>query len=74
MTIIFIKGVLIMNGKIMCIVNLVLAAVGLAMGVAVTVISTIGTDVAIIDLIRMLGFAAISLGILALNKIEGRNR
>ena len=59
-----------MGKQVKDIVNLVLAAVALAMGVAVVVMSIINADVAIIDLIRMLGFAAVSLGILALNNTK----
>jgi len=59
-----------MGKQVKDIINLIFAAVALAMGVAVIVISTIKTDVTIIDLIRMLGIAAVSLGILALNNTK----
>jgi len=52
------------------IVNLVLAAIGLAMGVAVVVMTIINADVTTYDLIRMLGIAAVSFGILALNNVS----
>ena len=52
------------------IVNLIFAAVALAMGVAVIVMSSITTDITTIDLIRMLGIAAVSLSILALNNTK----
>ena len=59
-----------MGKQVKDIINLIFAAVALAMGVAVIVISVIKTDVAIIDLIRMLGIAAVSLGVLALNNTK----
>ena len=59
-----------MGKQVKDIINLIFAAVALAMGVAVIVISTIKTDVTIIDLIRMLGIAAVSLGILVLNNTK----
>jgi hypothetical protein len=59
-----------MGKQVKDIINLIFAAVALAMGVAVIVISTIKTDVTVIDLIRMLGIAAVSLGILALNNTK----
>jgi hypothetical protein len=57
-----------MSREIRNIINVVLAAIPLAMGIAVVVLTITNTDVSTNDLIRMLGFAAISLGILALNK------
>jgi len=59
-----------MGKQVKNIINLIFAAVALAMGVAVIVISVIKTDVTVIDLIRMLGIAAVSLGILALNNTK----
>ena len=59
-----------MGKQVKEIINLVLAAVALAMGVAVIVLIAINADVTAIDLIRMLGFAAVSLGILALNNTK----
>jgi hypothetical protein len=59
-----------MGKQVKDIINLIFAAVALAMGVAVIVISVIKTDVTVIDLIRMLGIAAVSLGILALNNTK----
>jgi hypothetical protein len=38
------------------------------MGIAVVVLTIINADVSTNDLIKMLGFAAISFGIIALNK------
>jgi len=59
-----------MGKQVKAIVNLIFAAVALAMGVAVIVMSSITTDITTIDLIRMLGIAAVSLGILALNNTK----
>jgi protein-S-isoprenylcysteine O-methyltransferase Ste14 len=59
-----------MGRQVKDIINLIFAAVALAMGVAVVVMSTIKTDVSTTDLIRMLGIAAVSLGILALNNTK----
>ena len=59
-----------MGKQVKGIVNLIFAAVALAMGVAVIVMSSITTDITTIDLIRMLGIAAVSLGILALNNTK----
>jgi hypothetical protein len=59
-----------MGKQVKDIINLILAAVALAMGVAVIVIIAIKTDVTVIDLIRMLGIAAVSLGIWALNNTK----
>ena len=59
-----------MGKQVKQMVNVVLSPIGLAMGVAVIVMSAINADIATIDLIRMLGFTAVSLGILALNNIH----
>ena len=59
-----------MGKQVKAIVNLIFAAVALAMGVAVIVMSSITTDITTIDLIRMLGIATVSLGILALNNTK----
>jgi len=59
-----------MGKQVKDIINLIFAAVALAMGAAVIVISVIKTDVTVIDLVRMLGIAAVSLGILALNNTK----
>jgi len=56
-----------MHKEVKHIVSLILAAIGLAMGVAVIVLTTIKSDVSTLDLIRMLGISAVSLGALALN-------
>jgi hypothetical protein len=58
-----------MSKQVKHIVNLVLAAIGLAMGVAVVVMTAINADVSTNDLIKMLAIAVASLGILALNNI-----
>ena len=63
-----------MNKEIKGIINLILAAVGLAMGVAITVLSIVDSDVSVSSLIRLLGIAVISLGLFALNNIsKGKN-
>ena len=59
-----------MGKQVKNIINLIFATVALAMGVAVIVMSSITTDITTIDLIRMLGIAAVSLGILALNNTK----
>ena len=59
-----------MNKEIKGIINLILATTGLAMGIAVVVMSIINSDIATINLIRMLGIAAASLGLLALNNLK----
>jgi hypothetical protein len=48
---------------------LALAAIGLAMGIAVVVMTAINADVSTNDLIKLLAIAVASLGILALNNI-----
>ena len=58
-----------MNKEIKNIINLILAAIGLAMGVSVIVLSIINTEIETVDLFRLLGFAAASLGLLALNTL-----
>jgi len=59
-----------MSKQVKHIVNLVLAAVSLAMGIAVIVMTAIGADVTVNDLIKLLAIAVASLGILALNNIQ----
>jgi len=59
-----------MKKELTGIINLILAAVALAMGVAVTVLSIISSDVSTNDLIRMLGIAVVSLGFFALNNLQ----
>ena len=58
-----------MNRELKGIINLIFAAIGLAMGVAVVVFSIINPDITANDLIRMLGIAAVSLGLFALNNL-----
>jgi len=57
--------------KVKQIINLILAAIGLAMGVAVVVLTVISSELNTDNLVRMLGIAAVSFGILALNKVRG---
>ena len=58
-----------MGKQIKHIVNVILAAISLAMGVAVVVMTTINADVATNDLIRLLAIGIVPLGILALHNI-----
>jgi len=59
-----------MGKQVKHIVNLALAAVSLAMGVAVIVMTAINADVAENELIKLLAIAVASLGILALNNVS----
>jgi len=59
-----------MSKQIKHIVNLVLAAVSLAMGVAVIVMTVTNADVAANELIKLLAIAVASLGLLALNNAQ----
>ena len=52
------------------IINLILVAVGLAMGVAVIVLTIIDTEIKTIELIRLLGISVASFGLLALNNLQ----
>jgi len=52
------------------IINVVLVATALAMGIAVTVLSIISESVATNDLIKMLGIAIVSLGLFTLRKVS----
>jgi len=63
-----------MNKQTKHIINLVLAAIAFAMGVAVIVLSIIKEDVATNDFITMLGIAVVALGILAINKEEDKKK
>jgi len=56
--------------KVKRVVNLALAAVSLAMGVAVVVMTAINVDIATNELIKLLGIAVASLGILALSNVR----
>ena len=58
-----------MNKEVKSIIDLILAAVGLAIGVAVIVFSIIDSDVSINNQIRMLGIAVFALGLFAINNI-----
>jgi hypothetical protein len=59
-----------MGKQVKRIVNLALAAIGLAMGVAVIVMAAINADVTTNDLIRLLAIGVASLGIFALGNIH----
>ena len=58
-----------MNKEVKGIINLILAAIGLAMGVAVIVLSIVNTEINTVELLRLLGIATASLGLLALNNL-----
>jgi len=58
-----------MKKELKGIINLILATVALAMGVAVIVLSIVNKDLSINDLVRMLGIAVASLGLFALNNL-----
>jgi len=59
-----------MGKQVKHIVNLILAAIGLAMGIAVIVMTVINAEITTNELIRLLAIAVASLGILALNNIH----
>ena len=59
-----------MNKEIKSIINVITAAIPLAMGVAIIVLTSIKADVTTNDLIKMLAFGVVSLGIFALNNIK----
>ena len=59
-----------MNKQVKHTINVVLAAVALAMGVAVVVLSITDKNIATNDLIKMLGIAIVALAIFTLNKEE----
>jgi len=54
-------------------INVVLASVALAMGVAVIVLSILDENVTTNDLVKMLAIAIIALSIFTLNKVEEKN-
>ena len=59
-----------MKKEVRDIINLILAAIGLAIGIAVIFLSIINTEIKTMDLFRLLGIAAASLGLLALNNLH----
>jgi len=59
-----------MGKQVKRIVNLTFAAIGLAMGVAVVVMTAINTDVATNELVKLLAIAVASLGFFALSNIH----
>jgi hypothetical protein len=59
-----------MGKQVKHIVNLVFAAIGLAMGVAVVVMTAINADVSTNDLVKLLAIGVASLGIFALGNIH----
>jgi len=59
-----------MGKQVKHMVNLALAAIGLAMGVAVIVMTAINADATTNDLIKLLAIGVASLGIFALNNIH----
>ena len=61
-----------MSKQVRHIVNIALAAIGLAMGVAVVVLTIINADVTIDELVRLLAIGVTALGILALKNLPGK--
>jgi len=59
-----------MNKQIKRIVNLIFAAIGLAMGVAVVVMTAINAEVTTNELVKLLAIGVASLGIFALSNIH----
>jgi hypothetical protein len=59
-----------MSGKIKNTINTIFAAVGLAMGVAVIVITIVDADIATNEIVRLLGVSAVSFGFFALNTVS----
>ena len=59
-----------MNKEVKHIINLILAAIALAVGVAVVVLSILDKGVTPNEMIKLLGIAVFSLSILALNNIS----
>ena len=59
-----------MNKQIKRIVNLIFAAIGLAMGVAVVVMTAINAEVTTNELVKLLAIGVASLGIFALGNIH----
>ena len=59
-----------MSKKVRHIISLVFAAIALAMGVAVVVLSILDEGVTTNEMIKMLGIAVFCLGILAVNNIS----
>jgi hypothetical protein len=59
-----------MGKQVKHIINLIFAAIGLAMGVAVVVMTAINADVSTNDLVKLLAIGTASLGIFALGNIH----
>jgi len=59
-----------MGKQVKHIVNLALAAIGMAMGVAVVVMTAINADVSTNDLIKLMAIGLASLGVFALSNIH----
>jgi alkylhydroperoxidase/carboxymuconolactone decarboxylase family protein YurZ len=59
-----------MGKQVKRIVNLALAAIGLAMGIAVVVMIAINAEVTTDELVRLLAIGVASLGIFALSNIH----
>jgi hypothetical protein len=60
----------IMSGKIKHTINTILAAVGLAMGVAALVITIVDADITTNEIVKLLAVSSVSYGIFALNNIS----
>lgn len=61
-----------MSKKVKNIINLILAAIALAIGVAIVVLSILDADVTTNEMIKMLGIAVFSLGVLAINTVSAK--
>jgi hypothetical protein len=59
----------IMSGKIKQTINTIFAAVGLAMGVAVLVLTIVDADITTNEIVRLLAISAVSFGLFALNNL-----
>jgi len=59
-----------MNNKVKHSINVIMATVAFAMGVAVIAMSVLDADVEATTKINLLGIAVVALGFLALNKEE----
>jgi hypothetical protein len=59
-----------MGKQVKQMINVALAPIGLAMGVAVVVMTAINADVSTNDLIKMLAIGVASVGIFALSNIK----
>ena len=63
-----------MDKEVKRIINLILAAIALAIGVAVVVLSILDNGVATNEMIKLLGIAVFSLSVLAINNISKKEK